>query len=32
MDGLKTAPAFSALPTSLWVVFHKEAGAGVIRG
>jgi hypothetical protein len=24
MYGLKIAPAFSALPTSVWVVFHKE--------
>ncbi len=26
MDGLKIAPAFSALPTSVWVVFRKEPG------
>jgi len=31
MDGLQTAPAFSALPTSLWVVFSMEAGAGAIE-
>ena len=31
MDGLKIAPAFSALPTSMWGVCCKEPGMAVRR-
>jgi len=31
MDGQEIAPAFSALPTSLWDVFSMEAGANAIE-